>query len=415
MKVGKILLLAIFFLAITQFVALDAAFAQNDWARPIQSTVPPSTLYPPRATSGPGNLFGILLSSLQEDLEAIEGVVTEEFGGEELYEEFGETDIHYEDEAPIVGFDSGTAGMGSGCENCGQKSSKACWRCRGGGLIVGGNGASFLRPMWQNNPAFGTGNNTTLATSNSLIGHEFDWSGVLSPHVWLGVQGSSGFGLRGRFWWFDDDQTINYVVPTGNSAFSPQIFGQQREWTQGANIFAQHQIKFQVTDIEFSYAKNHDSWGLEAAGGLRYMDFNQFYVISGTVPGGATTSLSSLHSFKGLGPTVFLKGQHKLGGPLGVFAFGTARGSILFGDGDATVSGPVFQQEFSKAVVSVSEFEVGFPRVFWFRRISSEVELAFVGQLWSGVGNGANAALFASQSDQSMGLMGGRASMGFSF
>ena len=412
-KAGYILLLATIIFATMTLIAIDEIPAQNDWAQPIGNSLPPKSSHTPRSGPPSDNLFGILLSNLQEDLESIEGVVTEEFG---------ESDIHYEDEPPIiVSLDGGSEIDMSGCENCGQQLSSRCLRCRTGGRIIGGNGAYFLRPMWQNNPAFAVGNGPDLATSNTFIGRDFDWGTVVAPYAWLGVQGSSGLGIRGRFLWFDDDSTVSYVVPAGNNVVSPEISGQLASWDPLSKISAQHQIKFHVTDVEFSYAKDYNNWGLEAAGGVRYVDFNQFYVIHGRDNAGRFQTFNSAHSFKGLGPTVLVKGQHALGGPLGVFAFASARESILFGDGDSTVRGntnqfgSTFQQEFSKAVIAVSEFEVGFRRVFVLRRITSEVELAFVGQLWNGVGNGSNGGIFSSQSDQTMGLVGGRASMGFSF
>jgi hypothetical protein len=87
------------------------------------------------------------------------------------------------------------------CSEVEQSCDAACNPCCRGGWL-GGAAIYFLRPHFEDNQAFTT--TTGLTTANrSRVATDFDWDYSTSPLFWLGYQFQNGWGVRARFFYFD--------------------------------------------------------------------------------------------------------------------------------------------------------------------------------------------------------------------
>jgi len=108
---------------------------------------------------------------------------------------------------------SGGCGMG-GCDDCGggycSRTETVCYTNYG--LAVGVE-ATYLRP-------------TTDDSLDFTVSDSYDYEAA--PRIWLGWQGETGWGLRGRYWNFDAEKSLSQVVDFGG-LIAVQSLNQQLE------------------------------------------------------------------------------------------------------------------------------------------------------------------------------------------
>lgn len=277
----------------------------------------------------------------------------------------------------------------------------------------------LLKPVWETNPSFYTGNGPTPGTSPVQNGREFDWDLELAPKIWIGYNGNS-FGGRISYFTLDGDTNDNFTVPAGQSAASARPF--ERNLPAGVGpgtaITSSHDLEIDVLDLEATKILRRCNWQVLGSAGIRILSVEQSYNITGNDPAVGVERLSSQHDFDGLGPTLSIEGRRMFGN---LSVFGIARQSLLFGDRDATVTQVTagnmtnIRTQNNDGVVSMTELELGVEYAREMGGLRPFIQGAFVGQFLTGVGNGANGDLFTLQRDQNMGLIGGRVTFGLEF
>src|SRR6266487_750202 len=66
--------------------------------------------------------------------------------------------------------------------------------------FTAGAGAYFIKPRFSSNPAFVASNNFNSAATGQ---QDFTYEFTASPRVWLALTKPDGFGIRARWWRFD--------------------------------------------------------------------------------------------------------------------------------------------------------------------------------------------------------------------
>ena len=99
-----------------------------------------------------------------------------------------------------------------------------------------------------------------------------------------------------------------------------------------ADYFAASKLRFNVLDVEATELLEYSSWHFLLTGGLRYAHISQDYsAVLANGAGAPLATLASGHNFNGAGPTVSLTGKRPIG-LTNLYVFGSARGSVLFGN-----------------------------------------------------------------------------------
>jgi Legionella pneumophila major outer membrane protein precursor len=213
---------------------------------------------------------------------------------------------------------------------------------RGRGHFIGEVAASFLVPVFNTRTAYSTtaGGVTTTTDFNHVVD--------VAPSGYVGYVMHNGWGIRGGFFHFNGststsvnnaDPTVAIATPTGGA------FGITSPSPAVANGIGVDQFKFtqrisaDVADLEVvKEASFFDTAFLFSFGG-RYARFQQSYTATRNNPGGTngivTTALDHQETnvsneLQGWGPTVSMDVVHPLC-RWGLSAYGTARGSFLWG------------------------------------------------------------------------------------
>jgi hypothetical protein len=239
-----------------------------------------------------------------------------------------------------------------------------------GGHLVGGVGLYFLKPHFENNPAFTTTTVKSVVTSaveldmfhtifntsttTSVLQQDFGYDLSVSPLIYLGYVGDGGLGFRTRWFRFDqgaDASTANglqpvesSVAPGGLNGLRPASFAVSSVGQVDRLAFTSH-LLLDVWDFEATQDFQLGAWSFLGAGGVRYLHITQRFAAYKSPlqpPAQFTTdapeTLLSGHSFNGVGPTLALEAERTLGGR-GLSLYGTARGAVLFGTGKQTAAG----------------------------------------------------------------------------
>lgn len=288
--------------------------------------------------------------------------------------------------------------------DCGPASCQPC----GQGGFVGGVGLYFIQPYFESNPAF-----TVTRFSPSGVVQQTDRTDLhhhmgVAPELWLGYIGENGLGARLRWWYFRQgtDQSLSFpstdvtnritvesAAPLGFTAFSDN--------DTPVTIVATSKLQLQLFDLEVLYHQQTGRWDLLCSGGLRLAHINQRYDTylvgnSGTTATPIVASVTSGHSFDGVGPTIALEGRYPIADS-GLAFFSTVRGALLFGSAKQnavdtfTASGRPTEysvaQDHRNRVMPVGELEIGveYARTFGVGRVFGQ--FALVGQDWLGAGN----------------------------
>jgi hypothetical protein len=303
-------------------------------------------------------------------------------------------------------------------------------------------GFYILKPHWKNDPAFTAFRTVfTPGVGTSVTTHSTDFSDSTQfvPKISLGAAGPNGIGVRTSWWGFATGGHADFTVPADDNtfaisatpagAFVESIFG------PGSVLAASSRLRMDVWDLEVTKEWEGSSGSLLVSGGLRYAHIAQNYDATVIVPAdpAENESLTSGHSFNGIGPTLALEGRLALG--RGFFVYALTRGSFLYGttEQNAHSNNPFFFEEggqlngfvSSHAVIPELELELG---AGWQRnvgRMQFFVEAGLVGQEWFDVGNSSrssgNSVFFGegfgggSNNDDSLGLFGFSMNFGVRF
>lgn len=313
---------------------------------------------------------------------------------------------------------------------------------------LAGIGVYYVQPHFEDNPAFFITRSEPVYTilgmpARDLTGvtvsrqRDFHWDYEIAPRVWLGYVGEGGLGLRGRYWRFDEgtkrsftnsDTTgtvwITSATPLDSQGLTP-IFAYGLVFAPASGVESLafvSDLELDVLDLEATQEVQAGEWSLQLAGGVRLTRISQVYNVfrsrTAIDPVGyqQTDTLRSRHWFEGLGPTAALEAWRPLG--FGLSLYGSARGSVLFGNGkhkagqvsiSQSVSDPsvvpwstaTFQEAAASRddILPIAEVEAGLE---WFDEIGGSIvflQAALVGQVWFDAGS-------ASSEKGNLGLFG---------
>lgn len=330
---------------------------------------------------------------------------------------------------------------------CGCQCDRSGW--------TGGAGWYLLKPFADDNQAYsttttGAGNNATRNTT------DFTWDYTSSPLVWLGYQTADGWGVRSRFFYFDENSSLATVANAAGSgttirpslrlpdadmlfgvgAGSPGFLGSPIHLGTGTDRLGYTSgLSLNYVDFEATYDLCEGQYTFFFSGGARYLHYSQRYdqfLASGTtIMGDRVTENSVLdfvHDFNGAGPTVALQACRQLGASR-LSLFGTVRGSLLVGSAGRALSFnqviydpgqhiPVDPGNRSTAITAtasqtktlpVGEIEVGVEYAMQsFGQLNPFLRFAVVDQTYFGAGA-------ASHEDGNLSLFGVQSSLGVNY
>lgn len=239
------------------------------------------------------------------------------------------------------------AGLGyGGCDTCGGSSCDGC--CSAGCatgccpppqcLIYVGFEATFLKPYFSSNTAM---TQSGAAVGGTLQEYPFTWDLQFAPRAWIGWQECDGWGMRGGFWYFDNNSSTVSRSPDGLGILNGQVNGSplagnvqlvpfSADPTDMLNAWSS--LKATTIDLEITKNSCFGGWSVDFFGGLRYAQLRQTYQAELiNAAGTLTQSATASHRFDGIGPTFAMSVSKDLGCCFSLFF--DARAALLFGDG----------------------------------------------------------------------------------
>jgi hypothetical protein len=272
--------------------------------------------------------------------------------------------------------------------------------CGLNGSLVAGIGFSYVRPHFNNNPAF------TLSFVDGGVSHtrqfDFTWDREFGCSAWLGYVCCDGFGGRIRATKFDDDaESASVTVQPSQTVFTANSYLNAgiSSSTPGDVFSFTSSLKLEVWDFEMT--QNLRCWGANiiVAAGVRYARVDQTYTADHT--GLTEGELDVSHNFKGIGPTFALEGFYNLSSGLAIY--GNGRASLLYGDyryesyyvGRIMYPYPPTQEETElniDCLLAILEAEIGIEA--WTAIGGSRLfaQLGIRGDFWVGGNNASRAA-----------------------
>jgi hypothetical protein len=300
-----------------------------------------------------------------------------------------------------------------------------------GGHFLAGAGVYFVKPYFQNNPAFFARTTTSTFGPNtdtfvtSTTQYDFCWDLNATPVVWLGYVSECGWGVRARWWLFDQERAFSVVGDRNTTIFSaapaglsiPSFFV-----IPNAPMSLSSNLRLDVWDFEAIRETEVGRWGLLFSAGFRYAHLSQnyraFQAFQGEFnppPGVLIPSfslhevdrLSSGHNFNGAGPTLALEAKRPLGNS-GFALFANLRGAMLFGESKrqvdlVTQTGPFGQTTFTSVGISdvhsvrdtvlpVAELEMGVEYSRTWGAVRPFLRTGLVAQTWFDAGSASSLA-----------------------
>lgn len=219
-----------------------------------------------------------------------------------------------------------------------------------GGRVVGGFDVLFLKAY---------GNSYDQMAHEELSGDPVAPSNdfEISPRAWFGYVGSSGFGVRSR--WFQYQHDLKAGTGT---------FGEAEDLNVGRNYLDVYAI-----DLDFMQQLHFGYWNLNAGAGIRAGGVKRWTTLDDDAFGSR---------FEGVGPTAFAEFKRPIADS-GLSLVANARGALLFGDGRWTDMGEN-QASGSDIVVGVGEVQLGmeYSRQLGYG-VTGFAQCVWEGQLWS--------------------------------
>jgi hypothetical protein len=254
-------------------------------------------------------------------------------------------------------------------------------------------GVYYIRPVWRHNPAFATAE--TVGTVTTVAQTDFDYDYSFAPVVRGGYRSDCGFGVQGRAWWYDDDQSFNLINPGTVAIDSAAPLGLQNlSTTAGDALEYASSLEIQSFDLMLTYPVHANCVCFDVGFGARYVRIVQEYNhIEDPLADDLIDAVFSEHDFDGIGPSVSLEGRWDLC-PLALFV--NTRYSLLYGQSkfDAfqvvnSVPAAAVTQE-NDDLRPIVELEIGGEYTHHIGFYQTYVQAAFVAQVWQGAGNSAN-------------------------
>lgn len=163
----------------------------------------------------------------------------------------------------------------------------------------------------------------------------FDWDMKYTPRVYLGFEGTDGFGFEIRYWNFHHSTSTSATEGAAQDFFiEATLVDAEPEFDFIDDVFANHSIRMDVLDFDLTKRIDFCSSWVRGSAGIRYARLDQQgrWTDSFFVP----AALQIDYGFEGAGPTLFLEYGHSLfGGNLSAFV--NSRGSLLFGQRSGVV------------------------------------------------------------------------------
>jgi hypothetical protein len=248
----------------------------------------------------------------------------------------------------------------------------------------------------------------------------FNYDYTVSPRAWLEYRTADDVGIRATYFQFDQAADTATGSPPANgfgAVFHP-VFGLVNIGSPipGDVYTTQSGLEVYSIDLEVTKWVDFSTWQLMGSVGLRYASVEQSYEAQlrdalGTLVG----SLDNQRRLDGFGPTLGVEFRRPL--TAGLSLFGTARGSLLFGEQSTTFVGgedldlitPLFTFANSEEddLLPVGELQLGVD--WWSAQYSWGqffVHGALEAQLWSGAGS-------AVSEEGSLGFFGANVGLGF--
>jgi hypothetical protein len=284
--------------------------------------------------------------------------------------------------------------------------------------FVGGAGVYYLRPYWENNPAY----STTAATINGPRGggvgngfviqdeEDFDYDYKVAPYAWVGYVSESGLGVRARGFYYDynannitlrdESSTLQLVTaaPLGLGIYTEGGDG------FGENLTIDSSLRLMYIDLEVSQQFQVGAWWLLLSGGARWAQISQNYnaTLDDSINDLHTVSIRSGHNFRGFGPTAAFEARRPFS--CGFALFGSVRGSVLLGkhrqnaflrsfDADNDFDSAVlFANADENTTMPVAELELGVEYGKQIRGARLFVQASVVNHTWFNAGNATNSS-----------------------
>lgn len=220
-------------------------------------------------------------------------------------------------------------------QTCKSSCSTKCQRSRG---LEAGYSFFFAKPQMKESFQATV---TDFATGTlSLVPFSFDYD--LTPRVWLGYFGENGTGIRARYWQYDHnaDSLMLTATPTtfpGATSISVIFPAAISTLAPGDTLNIASGLEVHTVDVEGAMRTKLSGLELLVSGGFRYASMKQHFdsvVTSGVAPIGV---LNWDRKFEGGGLTVGAEAKKSLASTR-LSAFGSARGSLLYGEKKLTRS-----------------------------------------------------------------------------
>lgn len=272
-------------------------------------------------------------------------------------------------------------------ENCCPEMKQACApekkKC---GCWYAAAEVLYVKPRWDNNPAFLVTPNAGLSSAQ----RDFDYEFAATPRVLFGWENADGLGIRARWWFFSQKDSVGFFDPA--PALATTAFPFSGTPLVGAPATASSLLQMHVADLEVTQKLRAGRWAFDFAEGGRYTNLYQTYRANVIT----VENIFAPQRFEGAGPVVSVEANCRLGCGFSLYSLG--RGSVLFGHYSqtetTTIAGAPVASYAASAdrVVPVLEIEGGIEWDKPIGRMQLITQLGFVGQTWFGAGNSSDSS-----------------------
>ena len=200
--------------------------------------------------------------------------------------------------------------------------------CRGG--WVGGAGVYVIKPHWTTNPAYAT--NIISPAGVSLDSQtDFAYSYAATPLIWFGYVGQNGLGIRTRFWFYDQSETMTLANDGSLTVISAAPLNYlNSSSTDGDQLTFTSGLEVDVVDIEATQTFDLGWLTGQLSAGGRYARIEQTYHHVETPLTALDDIIDSSHTFDGFGPSLGAEVRRNLMDS-GLSLYANGRGTLLFG------------------------------------------------------------------------------------
>lgn len=278
------------------------------------------------------------------------------------------------------------------CNPCGNCCQQDCNR----GIFLADFGFLILKPYWKTNPALFINVIDEETPAENGVQKDFTDATQFVPRLSFGYLNDHGFGGRIGWWGFATSQTNFIGTEDGAVAIASAgplglLVGTTEE---SVGMSAAMALRLDVWDVELVQLFEGQCWNALLSGGLRYAHMSQDYHAVDFNEEGPGNFLVSGHNFTGGGPTLALTLRRYFSRAL--YVAGSARGSLLFGQGEQSAAQAVLvddevviEEGYASydMILPIGEIELGGG---WSRTMGpgvAFVEAGLAAQAWVEAGN----------------------------